>query len=128
MTTENHLTTEYYKLLSRLMDPQNPDANELIETVFETKWIRLLLLKSLQDSVESISIEVELSLPKDPSIEKSNENGSILNDMITHLNYLKNLQSIGFAIAVMRSDCLWTATMVLQAVPSKELCTALIPP
>ncbi len=128
MTNENHLADEYNKIRLRLMDTQKPDTNELIETVFETNWIRLLLLKSLHDSVEYISIEVELSLPKDPSIEKANENGSILNDMIIHLNYLKNLQSIGFDIEVMRSDCLWTATLVLEAEPSKDLCNALTPP
>ncbi|MHA1882798.1 MAG: hypothetical protein ACTSUO_07100 [Candidatus Thorarchaeota archaeon] len=128
MATENHLTDEYKKILSRLMDPQKTDTNELIETVFETKWIRLLLLKSMNDRVERISIEVELSLPKSTSIEVVDENSSILNEMITHLKYLKNLQSIGFEIEVMRSDCLWTATMVLDTVPNKDLCKALLPP
>ena len=127
MTDNNHFEEEYAKQLTRLMKKKLSETDtEFIETVFETKWIRLLLLKSIQDDVECISIEVELSLPKCNSSQQTDT--SLVQGMITHLEYFETLQNVGFNIEVMASDCLWTATKIIDTTPSKELYKVLHPP
>ena len=126
---EKHLLDEYNKLLAQSPEDKDPDnGSELFVVISETEWIRILLLKTTQDEEITISIEVELSLPKCVARGDLQNRKTLLSDMVTHLEYLQKLYEIGFELEVMRTDCLWTATKTLDSVPSQELCQSLTPP
>ena len=129
MMNEKHLLDEYNKLLVQSPEDIDPDnGSELFVVISETEWIRVLLLKTIQKEVATISIEVELSLPKCVSRDNNQNKETVLSDMVTHLEYLQKLSEIGFELEVMRTDCLWTAAKTLDSVPSQELCKFLTPP
>ena len=129
MMNEKHLLDEYNKLLAQSPEDIDPDNDsELFVVISETEWIRVLLLKTIQKEAATISIEVELSLPKCVSRDNIQNKETVLSDMVTHLEYLQKLYEIGFELEVMRTDCLWTAAKTLDSVPSQELCASLTPP
>ncbi len=129
MMNEKHLLDEYNKLLAQSPEDIDSDnCSELFVVISETDWIRVLLLKTIQKEVSTISIEVELSLPKCVASGDLQNKNTLLSDMVAHLEYLQKLYEIGFELEVMRTDCLWTAAKTLDSVPSPELCASLTPP
>lgn len=110
---------------------QYNEEGEFITTLAETAWIRLYVIRVLVDP-ESVTIEVEFSLPKaivsqpcKPKMKKGQKN---LTDMITHLEYLRRLYENGFTVEFTGCECLWTATRTFSKQPKEDLFTVLQPP
>jgi hypothetical protein len=107
------------------------EDGESIESLCETDWARILLIRTT-DEPSSISVEVEISLPKcvtghgsKSSIIKPRDS---LKNMITHLEYLLKLEDFGFELDLIGEDCLWTASWKSTNMLDEKAFCALIPP
>lgn len=107
------------------------EDGESIESLCETDWARILLIRT-NDDPGSINVEVEISLPKSITGHCSKPTTQVARDslksMITHLEYLLKLEDFGFELDLVGEDCLWTASKMSTEVISEEMLKALIPP
>ena len=107
------------------------EDGESIESLCETDWTRILLIRT-SDKPGLISVEVEVSLPKcvtrhDAKSVKIHPRDS-LKSMITHLEYLLELEGFGFILDLVGEDCLWTASKKSTDILDAKIFEALIPP
>ena len=104
-------------------------AGESLTYLCRTDWVKVILIRSLNQ--ENPVIEVEVSIP---SCSDKSENESlhlqmeVLTDMMTHLLYIRDLLKIGFEFSVIREDCLWIASKSFSEIPEDEVFTLLLPP
>ena len=108
------------------------DDGDFIATLCQTQWIRVLLVRRPDHGRESL-VNVELSLPEcafemvDLSVSGRDAIG-LLDDMITHLQYMKQLGNSGFTLDVIGHDCLWTASCFFPGILEDEMFELLLPP
>jgi hypothetical protein len=107
------------------------EDGESIESLCETDWARILLIRA-SDEPNMVSVEVEISLPKcitrhDSKSANINPRDS-LKSMITHLEYLLELEGFGFKLDLVGEDCLWTASKKSAELLDTKIIEALIPP
>ncbi|NHJ12488.1 MAG: hypothetical protein EAX95_02375 [Candidatus Thorarchaeota archaeon] len=128
MTQATELKTKYTKLISAEVSPTGfNEAGEAVSILFENNWVRILVIRTNVSS--DITIEVESSLPREPVGQNDGLSPeSILNGAIRHLYYLKELESIGFALDVIRQDCLWTASKTFSESVAASVFQKLCPP
>jgi hypothetical protein len=133
MNNASEIKQDFERLTSNTPKSFNEDG-EAIAILFESCWLRILVVRKSED-VQQVAIEVEVSIPKcdnenlpskidDISLDET----AILTDMITHLQYLLRLSTIGFELHLIGNDCLWTASKTLTEKPDTELFSLLLPP
>lgn len=115
------------------------ESGESVQPLFQSPSLRILLLRT-SETPSIVSVEVEVWLPNISSdngseVSKDMVEGSeheklgvILAQMITHLQYLLQLHRSGFTLDVIKHDCLWTASKVIDKPPGRELFEMLLPP
>lgn len=116
------------------------DEGQIITVLCETSWTRVLLIRDSKVA-DSVSIEVELSLPgsasellgfSNRSPGKESDSTVVVKElaetMIAHLQYLLNLHSIGFSLEAIADHCMWIAEKTLDDIPEIEVFELLVPP
>ncbi len=101
------------------------EKNGQIFVLYETKWVRIILIRRSEDSGNTF--EVELSLPANIGTEQDCLAATI-SAMIKHLHYMLYLQQFGFDLDLMEHDFLWTATLNVRKEPESDLFEVLLPP
>jgi hypothetical protein len=92
-------------------------------------WVHIAFIR-FDDKIDSIRIEVEVSLPTSvcgDSLGDSSDQMQILQGMMTHIMYIRNLLEIGFTLSVIKEDCLWVASYLTSEKPSQEIFEAMVP-
>ncbi len=140
MNTEE-LMKRYQELANKPLDSpsmQN-ESGEFVSPLIQTTSLRILLIRTFTEP-DVVTVEVEVWLPgrhANNSSIKSNHSGaspenenlsSTLSQMITYLQYLHRLNQAGFALDVIKHDCLWTASQAFEKLPSREMFELLLPP
>ncbi len=133
MNNALEIKQDFERLTSHPPKSFNEDG-EAVAILFETCWLRILVVQK-SENLNQVVIEVEVSFPKcdnEPLPSKvddvSLDETAILTDMITHLQYLLRLSTIGFELHLIGNDCLWTASKILVEKPNTELFSLLLPP
>ena len=112
---------------------------ESIALLHQTGWVRMLVIRRLVDTIR-VSIVVELALPRYAysRVAESQEQAkqglmradtcALLEGMLVHLQYLRNLHESGFALEMIEHGCLWTASRDFTEMPSEDMFKLLLPP
>ena len=100
------------------------EDDELLFVLHKTAWVRIILVRRLDDSGNTI--EVELSLPDSIDTTHSQLVESITT-LIDYLRYFLELSQFGFRLEVMEQDFLWTATIEVNG-HIDDLFEVLVPP
>lgn len=115
------------------------DSTERHVVVYDTNWVQIFLIRSLKPR-GLIEVVVEVSLPEwvyeinaqlnanEITAEKTQQLRNLLRQMIVHLKYLLRLSKVGFRLAVVAEEGIWTASIKLEQPPSKDLFLVLKPP
>ena len=104
-------------------------AGEFVKIISVSDWVQIAFIRFDDDT--SVGIEVEVSLPSSLCCDShSNPSAqmSLLEGMMTHIIYIKNLLELGFKLSVIKEDCLWVASYLTSKDPSLEVFEALVPP
>ncbi len=133
MTDKGTLFDKYNELVQ--ISPSYSDLNddqESVSLLHQDDWVRILLVRH-PDRGDEITIEIESSLPLRAKGEPSMNNGSLmaselLHGMIRTLEYLLNLEKMGFNLDIIGQDCMWTAFMDFTAPPDYAFFDAITPP
>ncbi|UCG02686.1 MAG: hypothetical protein JSW11_01585 [Candidatus Heimdallarchaeota archaeon] len=139
MNSEN-LTKYYHTLtkdLKRISQSSNR-AEELCRMIYSSECLRIFLIGNVK--TQKITIEVELSLPSSllyDTDDNPNESKKIANcvnlreimeQQISNLYYLMNLNDIGFSLDIIKEEgCLWVAEKTLETEPNDLLCKMVFP-
>jgi hypothetical protein len=123
MTTLN-LKEKYNKAASFLKDKRSSD--EVTTLIHRTPWVRILLEHDQQEG-DSLSIEVEMSLPESAGMKESGSS-DVIDRLTEHLQYLQTLREVGFELSVIGTGCIYCASKELHETPEDNLFRALIPP
>ena len=101
------------------------EENEQLFILRKTAWVRIILVRRLNDIGNTI--DVELSLPNniDNTTDQLVES---ITTLIDYLRYFLELQLFGFRLEVMEQDFLWTATIEVNEHIDDELFEVLVPP
>lgn len=100
-------------------------SNRKPHILYSNDWIRILLERRPDDSVNSI--EVEFSYPGVLGLEQTQLVDTIL-IMIDYLHYILRLQKVGFVLDSIDDDFLWTASLEISKEPENQLFEILVPP
>lgn len=92
--------------------------------LYSNDWIRILLERRPDDSVNSI--EVEFSYPGVLGLDQTPVD-TILT-MIDYLHYILRLQKAGFVLESIDNDFLWTASLEISKELENHLFEILVPP
>ena len=92
--------------------------------VFLPAWVRIILVRRLDDSGNTI--EVELSLPENIDTTPIRIVESI-STLIEYLSYFIELSQFGFGLDLMEHDFLWAATIEVNG-HIDDLFEVLVPP
>jgi hypothetical protein len=106
------------------------DTEELVELLFETEWIRILVVRNRKKPAE-FSIEVELALPSrviEPGKAQGDKAHEFVDRTIEHLKYLLQLEEVGLDLGVVSKDGIWSATATMSSAPSNSFFESLVPP
>ena len=131
---------DYTELIKRFREiiagPLN-DADEVVQLLCETKWVRILVVRSTDTPQES-SIEVEVALPECvieplPIADSKKQSGdsearSFVERTIDHLRYLLKLEKAGLTLGVVSKEGIWSASTIVRGSPLASLFQALLPP
>ncbi|MFW9908888.1 MAG: hypothetical protein ACFFEF_09965 [Candidatus Thorarchaeota archaeon] len=101
------------------------EENEQLFVLYKTAWVRIILVRRLNDIGNTI--DVELSLP-DNTDTPSNQLVESITTLIDYLRYFLELQKYGFRLEVMEQDFLWIATIDVHEHLDDELLEVLVPP
>ena len=93
--------------------------------LYSNDWIRILLERRPDDSVNSI--EVEFSYPGVLGLDQTQLVDTIL-IMIDYLHYILRLQKAGFVLDSIDDDFLWTASLEISKEPENQLFEIIVPP
>lgn len=93
--------------------------------LYSNDWIRILLERRPDDSVNSI--EVEFSYPGVLGLDQTQLVDTIL-IMIDYLYYILRLQKVGFVLDSIDDDFLWTASLEISKELENHLFEILVPP
>ncbi len=140
MNTEE-LMKKYQQLTAKPLDLRSieNESGESVSSLYQSSSLRILLLRT-SEKPKTVSVEVEVWLPgnnSDNGSSQSNQSiseseneklGATLSQMINHLQYLLRLHQFGFALDVIKHDCLWTASKSFEKPPNRELFDLLCPP
>ena len=112
-----------------LSDLQENAAGEYMEISSVSAWVHITLIR-FEDDSRRLGIEVEVSLPSGSCGESFEESAqmNLLQGMMTHIVFIKNLLKLGFKLSVIREDCLWVASYLTSEDPPLEVFEALVPP
>lgn len=133
MTDNDSLLEKYHKLMQVPLSSNDVnDAQESVTALYQDDWVRILLVRQL-DNPDEFTIEVESSLPMLVKGEPSMNEGTIiardlLHGMIRTLEYLLNLEKIGFNLDIIGQDCMWTAYKAFYTDPDDSVFDAITPP
>ncbi len=100
------------------------EENEQLFVFHKTDWIRIILVRRVNDIGNTI--EIELSLPD--NINTTHVQLESITTLIDYLNYFLELQKFGFQLEVMEQDFLWTATIEVNEHIDDDLFEILVPP
>ncbi|MDF1538685.1 MAG: hypothetical protein P1Q69_07265 [Candidatus Thorarchaeota archaeon] len=133
MTNKGTLFDKYNELVQ--VSPSSSDLNDAKEAVsllHQDDWVRILLVRQL-DKGDEITIEIESSLPLRAKGEPSINDGTtvasdLLHGMIRTLNYLLNLEKLGFNLDIIGQDCMWTAFKDVSKPPDNAFFDSISPP
>lgn len=111
------------------------EPEELVQLLFETEWIRILVLRNRKRPAE-FSFEVELAIPSriiEPRAPREGLSGvskarEFVEKTIEHLEYLLRLEEAGLALGVVSKDGIWSASITMALTPSNAFFESLIPP
>jgi hypothetical protein len=102
-------------------------AGEFVRIVRMSEWVQIAFIRH----DDEIVIEVEVSLPVyacgEPHRDTSNQL-ELLQGMMSHLLYIKDLVELGFTLSIIREDCLWVASYLAKEKPSSNVFNAIEPP
>jgi hypothetical protein len=125
------LAQQYRTILNApLLEMIENVAGEFVKIIIVSDWVQFAFIR-FDDNSTKVRIEVEISLPTNSCGESLSESSSQLNlleGMMTHILYIKNLLKIGFNLSVIKEDCLWVASYLMSKDPSLEVFEALVPP
>ena len=102
-------------------------AGEFVRIVSVSEWVHIAFIRRDDD----IGIEVEVSLPTCAyrnSSEGSSRQHELLQGMMSHLLYIKELMDLGFTLSIIREDCLWVVSHLTKEKPSSDVFNAIVPP
>ena len=142
LTTMNpkNLSKYYHTLTKDLkrMSQSSNKAEELCKMIYSSECLRIFLIGNIKN--QKITIEIELSLPSsllyDTDVDPNNNEeigkyGSlrqIMEQQISNLYYLMNLNDIGFSLSIIKEEgCLWVAERTLETEPDDMLCKMVFP-
>lgn len=130
----------YRQLIKKHIESSlSEDHLERVVTIYETTWLRILLIRSLKH-LDLVRLVVEVSFPNWlydlPLIlnndDKPNETSAtlqkVLKEMVIHLEYLRKLGDSGFRLELLVEEGIWSASTDLKETPSKKLFSILNPP
>ena len=109
--------------------------SEVVFPLCKTDWVRIMLIRSLNDS--SIGIDVEVTLPSRSSssyetpishIDDISNSRARLESMIEHIQYILALETSGFSVDLVGDGCLMVAYKSFQDTPDTETFRLLQPP
>lgn len=115
------------------------DSTEQNVVVYESAWVQIFLIRNLKP-LGLVELVVEVSLPNcvydinarlnagEVTEENAPQLQNILWQMGVHINYLLRLSEVGFRLAVVAEEGIWSASIKLEQPPSKELTLVLKPP
>jgi len=108
------------------------DAQESVCLLHQDDWVRILLIRQLENP-DHLTIEIESSLPLRAHGEPSIKDGTmmarnLLLGMIRTLQYLLNLEKVGFNLDIIGQDCMWTAYKDFSTHPDVAIFDAITPP
>jgi hypothetical protein len=118
------LKEEYAKAISILKSEGG--SEEAAALIYRTPWLRILLVNNQHDD-DSLSIEVEISIP-DSDGTSGLESSELIDALSKHLQYLQQLRNSGFELSVIGTGCIYCASMHLDETPEDNLFRALVPP
>ncbi|MFW9768315.1 MAG: hypothetical protein ACFFF9_16725 [Candidatus Thorarchaeota archaeon] len=101
------------------------EVSEQLFVLHKSNWIRILLVRRVNDIGNTI--EIELALPDNIDTTRDQLGESIMT-LIEYLNYFLELEQFGFHLDVMEQDFLWTATIDVNEHFDDELFDVLVPP
>jgi hypothetical protein len=110
---------------------------ESVSVLYRTNWVRILVVRPLEDP-QSLLIDVEVSQPY-PSVSQASSSPltanqvndaarQLLKQFMEHIKYILRLESSGFSIDFVGSDCLLLASRRFTQKPSAEIFKLLLPP
>ena len=102
-------------------------AGEYVRIVSVSNWVHIAFIRH----DEEIRIEVEVSLPSSTcgeNLEDSSDQLILIQGMMTHILYIRNLIEMGYSLSIIKEDCLWVASTLISKNPSPEVFEALVPP
>lgn len=133
MTDKNTLLEKFNQLVrAPLCSADLNDAQESVYPLHQDDWVRILLIRRLENP-DNLTIEIESSLPLRVQGEPSIKDGTmlarnLLHGMIRTLQYLLNLEKIGFNLDIIGQDCMWTAYKDFSTHPDAAIFDAITPP
>ncbi len=103
------------------LDPENGWPFVL----YSDDWVRILLIRGVSDSSNTIEVELSVSARSDSAQMNQKETISTL---IDYLEYILRLHEHGFKLEAMDDDVLWTAVLEIPLEPDIEMFELLLPP
>ena len=120
------LREEYRQAIASPLNISEIDSESGLPFIlYSDDWIRILLIRSANDSTHTLEVELSISVIGDST--KLN-NQETISTLITCLNYILRLHKNGFTLEAMGDDVLWTAVMELSLEPDFDLFEILLPP
>ena len=108
-----------------LTSPNRMD--QVSEVLLKTSTVRIILMR-YECRAEGLDVDVEVSLPSLPETSDSVSLRNAIDSIITTLEYLKRLTSIGFGLEILQEEGLLIASAVLSRDTKEDVFKALEPP
>ena len=114
-------------------------SHEKVETIHETDWVQLLLVREIPNETE-VKLVIEISYPtyiqpfslnrslNEAAKDHTSQLRIIIYELIRHLKYLLKLSEAGFQLGVIVEEGFWTAWIYLSHPPSQQLFDLMTPP
>jgi len=127
----DNLTRQFQTIMNAPLSTLRENvAGEYVSILSVSDWVHIAIIRN-NEHPNRIRIEVEVSLPSGScgeSLQNSADQMDLLQGMMTHITYLRDLLKIGFKLEVIREDCLWVASYLESGYPPREVFEALVPP
>jgi len=101
--------------------------HQVSEVLLKTSTVRIILMR-YECRAEGLDVDVEVSLPSLPETSDSVSLRNAIDSIITTLEYLKRLTSIGFGLEILQEEGLLIASAVLSRDTKEDVFKALEPP
>lgn len=96
-----------------LFSIQCNDPEEYTQVLFETRWVRALVIQAQNGN--QVKIEVELRMVPDIIDSNKNRSVAVLDELMTNLQVYQQLVMIGFEMTILDESCVWSASKVVQS-------------